>query len=105
MTGIVKSVGRSFSKSSDSPAEAPDNLDNAGSGGSLFGSPKVLGVGVVAVIAVLGIGFWLFSGSDESAPAIEPSVATPSITEAEPVLDDEPPVEMGPTVDAMLEEA
>ncbi len=75
MTGIVASVSESIgSKSKDDDnfsaigdAAAAEMGDSGG--GSLFANPMILGAGAVALVAVAGLGFWLFSGSSDDAPA------------------------------------
>jgi TonB family protein len=89
MTGIVETVTKSLipkrkektatpEPSAHSSAMGIESLA-AGSGGSLFGNPKLLGMGAVALIAVAGLGFWIFGGSDEAT--IDPN-AGESVAEA-----------------------
>ena len=79
MTGIVETVRKPFSRNTDGDKGAAD----AGSGGSMLGKPKMLGIGAAAVVAVLAIGFWLFSGSDEPVIIDETASGAPSVTDAE----------------------
>jgi TonB family protein len=79
MTGIVATVTKPF-KSKDKDDDLPPAREPAGSsamgidhpamgsGGSLFGSPKMLAIGAAALVIVGVAGFWLFGGSGESGP-------------------------------------
>ncbi len=77
MTGIVETVTKSLTpkrREQTATAEPSANASAmgvepvaAGSGGSLLGNPKVLGMGAAAIVVVAGLGFWLFGGSDEAA--------------------------------------
>ncbi len=77
MTGIVETVTKNLlPKRKDKTAAAEPSAGSsamniepvaAGSGGSLLENPKLLGMGAAALIAVAGLGFWLFGGSDETA--------------------------------------
>jgi serine/threonine-protein kinase len=125
MTGIVETVTKSLKpkKKDGAPKAEPAASASAmaiepspatsGSGGSLFSDPKVLGLGAIALVAAAGIGFWMFSGSDEQAvetaapqpvaeqqaPEVEEQSATDSIFETEVVV----PQELG--VDDLIDEA
>jgi len=125
MTGIVETVTKSLKpKKNDKQQEATPTAEasamaieaspaTAGSGGSLFSEPKILGLGAVALVVVAGLGFWMFGGSDEpvvdeGAPqpvvdgqerAIEEQAPAESIFEAEVVV----PQELG--VDDLIDEA
>lgn len=148
VTGLVRTVGKSFSARSKAakpsePVPAPKARPApppkvepapaakaepaamppaaAGSGGSLVRKPILLGTGLIAILAIAGVGFWLFSGP--GAPVDTPSADTPpemaaspsagkvSITEAEPALVNpepaqepvEEPVDLGPDIDALLD--
>ena len=72
MTGIIRTVGEKFSSSASNekqPAPVRSALDDIESDESLFSNPKILGAAAVAVVAVIALGWWLFSGSDDSLPA------------------------------------
>jgi len=123
MTGIVETVTKNLiPKRKDKTAAAEPSADSsamgiepvaAGSGGSLLGNPKLLGMGAVALIVVAGLGFWLFGGSDEAAidstagepvaeapvPAAEESALEESVFETEVVI----PGTLG--VDDLIDEA
>jgi TonB family protein len=123
MTGIVETVTKNLiPKRKDKTAAAEPSADSsamgiepvaAGSGGSLLGNPKLLGMGAVALIVVAGLGFWLFGGSDEAAidstagepvaeapvPAAEKSAPDESVFETEVVI----PGTLG--VDDLIDEA
>lgn|GEM_PF-1097416 len=98
----------------------PERPSAAASGGSLIRKPMLLGTGLVAILAVVGVSYWLFSGSGsavDTAPQVsdKPPPSKVSITEAEPVLEDtesaqplaqqpaEEPVDLGPDIDALLD--
>jgi len=109
MTGIMTSVGKSISaikksasqkKITPEPKPAP-----ASSGGSLFGNPKVLGMGAGALVFIAGLSFWIFSDSNEQASVEESVLSTPSITEMDPVFETAAPVEIDTGVGKLLEEA
>jgi len=115
MTGIVTSVGKSIAaikkpigkkksasekKITPEPKPAP-----ASSGGSLFGNPKVLGMGAGALVVIAGLSFWMFSGSDEQAAVEESVLGVPSFTEMDPVFETVEPVEIDTGVNGLLEEA
>ena len=127
VTGLVKSVGKTFTKEKSEKPEKPEkpasNLmpANDDSGGIDFMQPKIIGMGAGAVVVVAMLGWWMFSGSDDAPVAEEPVAGTPG-TAAEPVAEDpgsptvtesdvifdEPPtqaVESGSGIDALLEEA
>lgn len=102
MTGIVETVTKSLlPKRKDEKTAAAEPSANAsamniepvaaGSGGSLIGNPKLLGMGAAALIVVAGIGFWLYSGSDEAATDSttgEPVAAAPDSAADEFVPED-----------------
>ena len=76
MTGIVASIGEKFSSRKKSeeaqPAPVPTPAASAdSSGGSPFTNPRILGIGAVAIVAVIAIGAWIFSGSGETQPDTE----------------------------------
>ena len=97
MTGIVETVTKTLiprrkEKTAATEPSADSSAMNiepvaAGSGGSLLGNPKVLGIGAAALIAVAGLGFWLFGGSDEAATdstAGEPVAEASAVDESAP---------------------
>ncbi|NIA26444.1 MAG: TonB family protein, partial [Desulfobulbaceae bacterium] len=114
MTGIVTSVGKSISaikKSTGEKKSTPKATPAAAnSGGSVFSNPKVLGIGAGALVAIAGLSFWMFSGSDEQASdeqtlVEEPVLGTPSIMEMDPVFEATAPVEIDTGVGDILGEA
>ena len=105
MTGIIKSVGDSVAKTRKSAAEKADSLATAGSGGSLLGNPKLLGIGAAAVVAIIGIGFWIFGGSDEPIGEDAPLADTPLIESAEPAFETEVAAPSPPGIDDLIDEA
>ncbi len=87
MTGIVSNIGEKISKRKATkkvqvdigaaPAAKTDSSD-----GSPFANPKIIGIAAAAIIAVIAIGVWVYSGSSDTPPNAEP-VATevpPAIT-------------------------
>ena len=109
MTGIVSSVGKSISslkKEKNEKKSAPEAKPaSAGSGGSLFNKPKVLGIGAGALFAIVGISYWIFSGSDEQAAVEETALGTPSFSETDSGFETPPPADVDTNVSALLEEA
>jgi serine/threonine-protein kinase len=110
MTGIVETVTKSISgkKSDDDKATpAPSESITGSGGGESSLNPKLLGLGAAAVVAVAGIGYWLFGGSDGPAAPEEATTNTPAITEAVPSFDREAPVVDEPAIDIdeLLEDA
>ncbi len=105
MTGMVKSVGDSFSKMRKSAAEKTEAPAAADSGGSLLGDPKLLGIGAVALVAIIGLSFWMFSGSDEPVVTDDPVASSPAITEAEPAFETETVIPSTPGLDDLIDEA
>ena len=78
MTGIVSTVTRSISgKKKEAPA--PTAPGDTGDESSF--SPKLLGIGAVAVVAIAAIGFWVFGGSDEPGASEQRSPAATSVRE------------------------
>jgi TonB family protein len=80
-------------------------VDSSASDGSIFSDPKIPGIGAAAVVVLLGLGWWMFSGPDEAAPIEEPLTGTPMITEADPVFNVPAVVETDAGVDDLIEEA
>ncbi len=114
MTGIFETVTNSISGKKESPEEkqqpTPTSTapESAGGGDTpLYLNPKILGGGAVAVIAILGVGFWMFGGSDQPVAPDEPVTGGPSITESVPDFGTDTEIVEAPTlnVDEMLEEA
>jgi serine/threonine-protein kinase len=114
ITGIVDSVGQTFAsfrkKTNDPEATmvatpTPAAASAGGAGGSLLSNPKILGIGATALVVVVGLAFWLFSGSDEPGLDDEVFVTTPSVTEDKPVFEQEvvSPQEIG--LDDLIDEA
>ncbi|MDH4124960.1 MAG: TonB family protein [Gammaproteobacteria bacterium] len=94
MTDIARTVGSTFasvtSRKSTSAPEAvvpPAPALAVGSASSTFPSAKLLGIGAVGIVVALGLGWWLFGGSNQPVPSKEPISGTPRVTEANPVLD------------------
>lgn len=113
MTGIFETVSKSISRDKapqeeETPAPISEAPESASDGGTpVYQNPKVLGAGAVAVVAVLGVGFWMFGGSDEAVVPEEPVSGGPSITEGAPDFGTETEIVEEPTVnvDELLEEA
>jgi protein TonB len=125
MTGIIKSVGDTFSsvtgRNSDDDAipdfavadnGVPDvampaemDIDGAGSDGSIFQNSKMLALGAAAIVIALGLGWWMFGGSDQAAPTVESQLGTPVVTEADPIVEAPPRINLNAGVDELREEA
>ena len=109
MTGIVTSVGKSISSLKKLKGEKKSATEakpaSASSGGSLFANPKVLGIGAGALVALVGISYWIFSGSDEQAAVEETAFGTPSFSEADSAFETTPPDDSDTNVSDLLEEA
>ena len=124
MTGIVETVTKNLlPKRKDKKTAAVEPSANssamgiepvaAGSDGSLFGNPKLLGMGAAALIVVAGIGFWLFSGSDEAAndstagePVAEaPASAADEFASEESAFETEVIIPENFSVDELIDEA
>jgi TonB family protein len=101
MTGIVETVTRSLKPgkkdkaaktepaASSSAMPIEPSVATSSSGGSLFSDPKVLGLGAAALVAVAGLGFWLFGGSDE--PAVNQVTERPVAEEQTAIIEDQLP--------------
>jgi TonB family protein len=113
MTGIFETVTNSISskkgsQQEDKPAPVSAAPEPAAGGDTpSFLNPRILGAGAVVVIAILGIGFWMFGGSDETTPPEESVTGDASITQGAPDFASETEVikEQIINVDEMLEEA
>jgi len=97
VTGLLSSVGMKSPVDADTttrPLKATSSgleptAAAAGSGGSLWRSPAMLGAIGVAVIAVAGAAFWLTSGTDDVGVNTAPIAEPPAVVEAEVAV--EPP--------------
>jgi TonB family protein len=113
MTGIFETVTNSISSKKESRKEEPTaptsaTPEPAGGGDTpSYLNPRILGAGAVAIVAVLGVGFWIFGGSDETALPEAPVTGDPSITRSAPDFGSETEVIEEPVVDVgdLLEEA
>ncbi len=109
MTGIVTSVGKSISSLKKLKGEKKSATEakpaSASSGGSLFANPKVLGIGAGALVALVGISYWIFSGSDEQTAVEESAFGTPSFSDADSAFETTPPDDSDTNVSDILEEA
>jgi TonB family protein len=109
MTGIVSTDSESLSKKKKDkePKQKPDRTPaDAGEGGETSSSfsPKMLGIGAVALVAIAAAGFWLFGSSEDSAVSKPQPAATASVSEDVP----EPAsaaAQPSADVDKLLEEA
>ena len=112
MTGMVKSVGESIAgirksktgEEQDTPKPTESTYSDS-SGGSLLVTSKKLGIGAVALIAIAGLAFWLFSGTDESVRNEVLPAETAKISEADSVFDATPPAEVQLASSELLAEA
>lgn len=112
MTDIARSVGSTFAsvtqrKSTPAPETvvAPAQVKAAESPATMFGNFQRLGLGAAAIVVVLGLGWWLFSGSDEPVPSEQPLAGTTRVTEADPVFDAPPGSETPVDLEELLEDA
>lgn len=113
MTGIFETVTNSISsktKSEQDEQTAPASAAPKPAGGGdtpSYLNPRILGAGAVAIIAIVGIGFWIFGGSDETALPDAPVTGGASTTESAPDFGSETEVIEEPVVnvDDLLEEA
>jgi TonB family protein len=109
MTGIVSTDSESLSnkKKDKEPNQKPDRTPaDAGEGGETSSSfsPKMLGIGAVALVAIAAAGFWLFGSSEDAAVSKPQPAATASVSEYVP----EPgsaAAQPSADVDKLLEEA
>ena len=95
MTGIVANIGEKFGKRKEKkaaePAPTPSLAEITDStGGSPFTNPKALGIGTVAIVALVSVGIWMFSGSDEEAPTETTASADDTLNAGSPVVDSTP---------------
>ena len=119
MTGIVETVTKPLKPKKKDKQPIADATASAmaiepspatsGDGGSLFANPKVLGIGVVAIVAAAGVAFWAFGGSDEvTAPVPETPLQDLSATTEpgeESVLQTEVVIPETLGLDDLIEEA
>jgi len=110
MTGIVSTVSRSLSSKKDdegpqekAAAPSPGDLGDGDDVSSSF-SPKMLGIGAVALVAFAAIGFWMFGGS-EDAPVSKPQPAAASSVSEDSAGLGSTAVQRSASVDELLEEA
>jgi protein TonB len=106
MTGIVSTVTKSIAgrkKDKEQNREAAAASGDSGDTSSSL-SPKWLGIGAAAVVAIAVVGFWVFGGSDEAGVSAPRPTATTSVNEDAPGLGssiEQPAVD----IDELLEEA
>ena len=127
MTGIVADIGDKFKgkgkskrknksknkaekpKPAPKPEAAPTpmSLESGDSGSPGFLNPKVLGIGAVAVMALIAGGWWFYNGSGETVPPTPADATTAgSVTEADPVFERaQPAQDSGIDIDELLDEA
>jgi protein TonB len=92
MTGIFKSVGDTFAavtgRDGDVPA-VPAEMSIDGSGGeeSILQNPRILGIGAAAAVVIIGLGWWLFSGSDDVSPIEQPQSGNSLVNESDPIFE------------------
>jgi TonB family protein len=112
MTDIARTVGSTFSSvtkrkgAGTADVMTPPAQSDAGiSAGTLFSNSKTLGLGAAAIVVVLGLGWWLFSGTDAPVPEEESLSGTPRVTEADPVLETVAPTTLPPGASDLLDDA
>ena len=106
MTGIVSTVTKSISgrKKEKEPKQEAAAPAPADSGDTSSFSPKLLGIGAVAVVAIAAVGFWVFGGSDETGLSKPRPAPTSTVSEESPDFGsrtEQPSVD----IDELLEEA
>ena len=92
MTGIFKSVGDTFAavtKRDDDEPAVPAEMSIDGSGGeeSILHNPKILGIGAAATVVLVGLGWWVFSGSDDVSPIEQPQTGNSLVSDADPIFE------------------
>ena len=97
VSGLFSSVGKKSSVDAVADTAAPSlkatssRLESepatAGSGGSPWRSPAILGGIVVAITAMAGAIFWFSSGPDQSSANVAPVAPPPAVAEAEVVVE------------------
>ena len=115
MTGIVRSVGSSLSSAASPKGSAtvdtmatgttPVHTASGSSGGSLFSDPKILGLGAVGVLLLVGSGWWLFGGSDVPPAAEEAFSGRSTVSEVDAVIEAPAPDNAPLGVDQLRDEA
>jgi TonB family protein len=103
MTGVVRTVGESISSVTQDPS--PMRLDSSDAGRSILNNPKLLGIGAASVIVLLGLGWWMFSGSDDTAPIEESLSGSPQVTAADRVFDAPVATVADIPIDELIDEA
>ncbi len=104
VTGMISSVGKRFSSDTseddaeaaqlgiDTPAAHTDSnepqLDELASRGSIFRGAKLMGFGAAAAVIAAGALYWQMNSTSEIDSQPEQTLATPSITEADVVLEE-----------------
>jgi TonB family protein len=115
IAGFASTVARTFSSKMKKPTTEPavatamavaidPAAASAGSGGSLWSNPRNLGTGAAAVVVIIGLLFWIFSGTEEPTVADEPLADTP-INVAEPVFETDVVAPQQTEVDDLIDEA
>jgi TonB family protein len=92
MTGIFKSVGDTFAAvtgrdNDDAAVPAEMSIDGSGAEESMLQNPKILGIGAAAAVIIIGLGWWIFGGSDDGAPIEQPQTGNSLVTEADPIFE------------------
>lgn len=93
VTGLISTVTSKFkgdaaplpTRPEEAVLELPTPAKTSDSGGSLFSSPKVIGLAAVVALAVAGASYWFLGGDDEAMPVAEPApmASSPAVPEAE----------------------
>jgi TonB family protein len=111
MTGIVSTVTRSISSKKkehepkkEAPTQAPAVKGDSDDTSSLL-SPKLLGIGAVAIVAVAAVGFWLFGGSEDVQVNETRPATTTSVNQDSPGLGSSLERSTAVDIDDLLEEA
>ncbi len=116
MTGIVTSVGKSFSDIRDKvaggeqePVRAADSSDGSGTDGSKRAGrgPLLIGAGAVGLVAVVAAGFWMFGGTDRTVVSRPVETAGPATDTPQPSVESVVETELpaAAAVDTWLDDA
>ena len=115
MGGVVANIGEKIrkreAKKTAKPAPAPIQIPTASTdstGGSPFTRPKTLGIGAVAIVALVSVGFWMFNESDERAPTENTAATDNAANASNPAVDttttDDTPVDAVMAADKAAQE-
>ena len=110
VTGLIDTISKKFSadegdrKPEQKTASSGTESAAAGSGGSLFKNPTILGIGAVAIVVIAATLFWFTRGSDDVVPD-QASVDSPATIPSEVLVDAPASDAVDVDVDAQVTEA